>query len=101
MLHHAQLLLRVLLLISKKDWIELPIVSSHVLCIPRNSTRAILDVPKAVGCYGKAIWTSVFSLWVFKAKKTKIEQNECRSDSEGSDDEESHLKRQFPRSFHS
>ena len=44
---------------------------------------------------------SVPPLGVQSEKKTKIEQNECRSDSEGSDDEESHLKRQFPRSFHS
>jgi len=56
---------------------------------------------KSCGMLWESDMDPVFSLWVFKAKKTKIGQNECRSDSEGSDDEESHLKRQFPRSFHS
>ena len=36
-----------------------------------------------------------------KRKKRKLEQEAARSDSEGSEDEESQIKRKYPRTFHS
>lgn len=35
-----------------------------------------------------------------KRKRKKEDENRLRSDSEGSEDDESHIKRTFPRTFH-
>ncbi len=36
-----------------------------------------------------------------KRKKSKLDQKTCQSDSEGSADDESEVKRKFPQTFHS
>ena len=60
----------------------------------RNVNKPRKDQRKSMGKSG----TQCCSLYCNKRKKQK--ENNERSDSEGSDDEESKMKRKFPRTFH-
>ena len=49
----------------------------------------------------KKAGTQCFAFGCNKRKRVKEDKDKPRSDSEGSDDEESSVKRKFPRTFHS
>ena len=49
----------------------------------------------------KKAGTQCFAFGCNKRKRVKEDKDKPRSDSEGSDDKESSVKRKFPRTFHS
>ena len=44
--------------------------------------------------------TQCFAFGYNKRKKRRLEDGTCRTDSEGTEDEESQIKRKLPRTFH-
>ena len=98
----------------KKDWIEQPIVSIlselNPACYERRhflvTTVAPPLCPKYINSGRSANndgenGTQCCAYGCSKRRKKKVEGDFIRSDSEGSEDEETAIKKQFPRTFHS
>ena len=83
-------------LISKKDWIKQPIVLALQKLKPAYFNQRHHVETTSAGKNGM----QCCAFGCNKCKKRKLEEATCRNDSEGSEDEESQIKRKLPHNFH-